>query len=208
MSVGNCGQNAHVSISPDLPGVSALAIPRRSPQAGRLLVASPVLTEETFETTVIALLEHDANGSLGVVLNRPTIVPVGDVLPGWECVGDDTLFQGGPVGLDSALAVGVTRGTVRHHAFRAVRPGWGLIDLDADPIDVAHDFGAIRVYAGYAGWSAGQLEDEVSDGAWYVVESTAEDLCADPDSLWSVVVRRQRNELRLLTYRTEEPEMN
>lgn len=79
---------------------------------GRLLVATPALTDPNFDRAVVLLLDHDEEGSLGVVLNRPTPVGVGDILEGWgELAGDPgVVFQGGPVSLDSALGVAVIPG--------------------------------------------------------------------------------------------------
>jgi putative transcriptional regulator len=206
-----------VSQDPGLPGVSALRIPRRQPAPGHLLLAGPMLTEPTFAGSVIALLEHDDDGSLGVILNRPSEVPVGNVLPGWDVAvtGEPVLFHGGPVGLDSALAVGLMsqqeNSVVIAAAMRLVQPGWGLVDLDSELDAVIASVRALRVYAGYSGWSAGQLSAEVNDGAWFVVECTdpLADLCSgEPSTLWSRVVARQDTELRLLVHRPEDPADN
>lgn len=207
--------NGLVSISPQLPGATALVTPRRPATAGCLLVASPLLTEETFAGTVIALLEHDdSNGSLGVVLNRPLDVDVADVLPGWDLVvGGQQVFQGGPVGLDSALALGVPRVGVTHSTvLKAVGNSWGLVDLDSDTDDVARDMHEVRVFAGYAGWSAGQLQAELAEGAWYVVDVAADpriDLCSvNPERLWTQVMRRQSSDLRFLLHWVQDCEQN
>ena len=76
-------------------------------EAGSLLVATPALVDPNFAHTVVLLLDHDEDGALGVVLNRPSPVSVEEVLPGWDAVlaGPGVLFQGGPVATDSALAV-------------------------------------------------------------------------------------------------------
>ncbi|SCE62329.1 YqgE/AlgH family protein, partial [Streptomyces sp. OspMP-M43] len=79
---------------------------------GRLLVAAPALTDPNFDRAVVLLLDHDEEGSLGVILNRPTPVGVGDILASWAgLTGEpDVVFQGGPVSLDSALGVAVIPG--------------------------------------------------------------------------------------------------
>lgn len=204
-----------VSISPQLPGALALSVPRRVPSTGQLLVASPLLTEETFAGTVIALLEHDdGSGSLGVVLNRPIDVEVSEVLPGWDAVVDENrVFQGGPVGLDSAIALGVLRqGVMQSSVFRPVGSSWGLVDLDSEPSEVISAMRSVRVFAGYAGWSDGQLQAEIDEGAWYVIDIARDprvDLCStEPQQLWSNVMRRQRSDLRLLVHRVDDPDLN
>lgn len=79
---------------------------------GRLLVATPALADPNFERAVVLLLDHDEEGSLGVVLNRPTPVDVGDILEDWADLAGEpgVVFQGGPVSLDSALGVAVVPG--------------------------------------------------------------------------------------------------
>jgi putative transcriptional regulator len=169
---------------------------------GRLLVASPSIEGGPFWRSVVYLLEHGDEGSLGVVLNRPLDALVADILPSWAgIVSEPTrLFDGGPVGGDAALAVGVVAG-----ASGGGPTGWrrtfdrvGLVDLDG-PVPSTGDFAAIRVFAGYAGWDAGQLDDEIEDGSWFVVDAVDSDLGSpEPDVLWQDVLRRQPSDLRLL----------
>jgi putative transcriptional regulator len=207
---------SQTSPDPSLPGVDGLHIPRREPVAGDLLLAGPLLTEPTFAGSVIALLEHDENGSLGVILNQPSVVAVAAVLPEWGSVvsGEPVLFHGGPVGLDSALAVGVaTSGpaSVAPSLMRTVAPGWGLVDLDSDLDEVRAHMAAVRIYAGYSGWSAGQLAAEVHEGSWFVIECTdpIADLCSvESQVLWSRLAGRQHSDLRLLSHRPADPSDN
>lgn len=181
---------------------------------GRLLVATPALTDPNFERAVVLLLDHDEEGSLGVVLNRPTTVDVAAVLEPWaELAGDPpVVFQGGPVALDSALALAVVPGEPAEEdplGWRRVHGAIGLVDLEAPPELLAAELGSLRVFAGYAGWSPGQLEDELIEGAWYVVECEPGDVsCPDPDQLWRSVLRRQRGELAMMATYPDDPTMN
>ncbi|WP_419995377.1 YqgE/AlgH family protein [Streptomyces boninensis] len=188
---------------------------------GRLLVATPSLADPNFERSVVLLLDHDDEGSLGVVLNRPTPVDVGDVLQAWaELAGDPgVVFQGGPVSLDSALGIAVVPGPESVAAggsvgdgplgWRRVHGAIGLVDLDAPPELLAAELGALRIFAGYAGWGPGQLEDELSEGAWYVVESEPGDVSSPaPEGLWRAVLRRQRNELAMVATYPDDPSLN
>lgn len=140
---------------------------------GRLLVATPALADPNFDRAVVLLLDHDEQGSLGVVLNRPTPVGVGDVLLPWATLAGDpgVVFQGGPVGLDSALGVAVIPGEEGPLGWRRVYGAIGLVDLETPPELLAAALGSLRIFAGYSGWGPGQLEIELGDGAWYVVES-------------------------------------
>lgn len=182
--------------------------------AGRLLVATPALTDPNFDRAVVLLLDHDEEGSLGVVLNRPTPVDVGAVLEAWAQLAGApaVVFQGGPVALDSALALAVVPGeqpTEELLGWRRVHGAIGLVDLEAPPELLASELGSLRVFAGYAGWGPGQLEDELLDGAWYVVESEPGDVSApDPARLWRSVLRRQRGELAMVATYPDDPSMN
>ncbi|MEV3872383.1 YqgE/AlgH family protein [Streptomyces sp. NPDC049906] len=182
---------------------------------GRLLVAAPALTDPNFDRAVVLLIDHDEEGSLGVVLNRPTSVGVGEVLEGWgELTGQpDVVFQGGPVSLDSALALAVIPGGSADDrtplGWRRVHGAIGLVDLETPPELVAAALGSLRIFAGYAGWGPGQLEDELGEGAWYVVESEPGDVSApDPERLWRAVLRRQRGELAMVATYPDDPSLN
>lgn len=178
---------------------------------GRLLVATPALADPNFDRAVVLLLDHDEDGSLGVVLNRPTPVDVGDILESWADFADTpgVVFQGGPVALDAALGVAVIPGEEGPLGWRRVHGAIGLVDLEAPPEVLAAELGSLRIFAGYAGWGPGQLEDEVSDGAWYVVESEPGDVSApDPERLWRTVLRRQRSELALVATYPDDASLN
>ncbi|WP_103888104.1 YqgE/AlgH family protein [Actinacidiphila yanglinensis] len=184
---------------------------------GRLLVATPKLADPNFERAVVLLLDHDAEGSLGVVLNRPTPVGVGDVLEPWAAlaVAPPVVFQGGPVSLDSALGLAVVPGEPGDLGDEALL-GWrrvhgaiGLIDLEAPPELLAAELGSLRIFAGYSGWGPGQLEKELADGAWYVVESEPGDVSSPaPERMWRAVLRRQRGKLAMVATYPDDPSLN
>jgi putative transcriptional regulator len=184
---------------------------------GRLLVATPKLADPNFDRAVVLLLDHDAEGTLGVVLNRPTPVGVGDVLEPWAALAGSpqVVFQGGPVALDSALGLAVVPGGP--HAdedggllgWRRVHGAIGLVDLEAPPELLAAELGSLRIFAGYSGWGPGQLARELEDGAWYVVESEPGDVSApDPEQLWRAVLRRQRSGLAMVATYPDDPRLN
>jgi len=178
--------------------------------AGQLLVATPRLADPNFARTVILLLDHDEDGALGVVINRPSELPLGAVLPGWSdaVTHPAHLFHGGPVAVDSAVAVGVAGGSDTD-GFKPMVDGFGLVDLDADPDALATGLVGIRVFSGYAGWGAGQLESEVEEGSWYVVSANVTDLLhPDPESLWRGVLRRQTGDLAYVATFPDDPSQN
>ena len=154
-------------------------------QAGMLLVATPVLLDPNFVDTVVLLLDVDENGALGVVLNRPSVVPVSDVLSDWgEIVAEpEVLFHGGPVSTEGALAVALLRSSDDAPVgFREVYGQLGVLDLDTPVELVDGTIDGMRIFAGYAGWGAEQLVGEIEEGSWYVVPAEAPDVFrVDPD---------------------------
>src|SRR3954452_10937100 len=156
--------------------------------SGRLLIASPMLEDANFRRTVILVLDHGADGALGLVVTRPLEVDVASVLPAWQpyTTAPGRLFQGGPVQLDSALGLVALPGDGDEPVgVKRIVGSLGLIDLDTPPEIVAGGVAGLRIFAGYAGWSAGQLEDEVGVGGWYVVDAEPRDAFTDsPTRLW------------------------
>lgn len=178
---------------------------------GRLLVATPAINTGLFARSVVFLLDHDADGALGVIINRPLPAAVDEVLPPWgEVVKAPTcLFEGGPVAADSALAVGVMgAGPVPVIGWRPMIGRFGLVDLEMPPPS-AEDLAGVRVFAGYAGWSAGQLEEELAEGSWLVTDADESDvLTSQPDKLWRDVLRRQEDDLRMWATFPPDPTLN
>lgn len=190
--------------------------------AGRLLVATPSLRDPNFLRTVILLLEYEGSeGALGVVLSRPSETPVGALLPAWEPVAAQpaVVHVGGPVSPAAAIGLVAVRDATRPQlpsgAFAAL-PGeasgglvLGTVDLDADAALVAPALAGMRLFAGYAGWGAGQLEAEVSEGAWYVLDALPLDaFAAAPERLWRDVLRRQGLPLARLAEMPADPSLN
>jgi putative transcriptional regulator len=160
---------------------------------------------------VLLMLDHDDEGALGVVLNRPTELPLSAVLPGWgdAVVAPPLLFTGGPVAEESALAIGLAAGRGPAQSFKRLTGDFGLVDLDAEPYDVLDGLVGLRVFSGYAGWGPGQLELEVAEGSWYVVGAQASDvLDPRPGELWRTVLRRQPNEMAYLATLPDDPALN
>jgi len=177
-----------------------------------------MLGDPNFRRTVVLIVEHEAEqGTLGVVLNRPTKIPVGQVLEPWTELATDpsVVFTGGPVSPNSALALAHVPGTdepVGWHPLDAAAPAVarvGLVDLDAPPGLLAAAIVSLRVYAGYAGWGAGQLQAEIDEGAWYVVPAeTSDPFSAEPGRLWPAVLRRQGGELAYVATYPDDPGLN
>jgi putative transcriptional regulator len=184
-------------------------------QAGQLLVATPRLADPNFERAVVLVLDHDSSGTLGVVVNRPSPVPVGDILQDWERLADapGVLFHGGPVATDSALAVATLPPGYDPEAdpvgFRRLFSDTGIVDLDTPTELLENAVDRLRIFAGYAGWGDGQLLAEVEEGSWYVVPQEPGDAFdPDPQNLWARVLRRQPGELAWVSTRPVDPTQN
>jgi putative transcriptional regulator len=186
-------------------------------RTGQLLAATPMLGDANFRRTIVLIVEDEPEeGTLGVVLNRPSEVPVQQVLEQWSelVTGPSVLFQGGPVSPDSALALALPRGPDEPIGWRSlngskVMSRIGLVDLGAPPQLLADGITSMRVFAGYAGWGAGQLDAEIEVGAWLVLDGLPEDaFAADPDQLYPAVLRRQGGEMALLATYPDDPSMN
>ncbi len=162
------------------------------PAAGRLLVATPYLGDPHFSRSVVYLLEHDGGATVGVILNRPSHTPVGQVLPDWHDAvsGPAVVFGGGPVQPDGALCLAeLETGT---SGMREVVDGVSTVDLDGDVTVIAPNARRLRVFAGHAGWSPGQLDAEIAEGAWWVFGGSPSDLFSEqPRTMWAHVLRRQ-----------------
>ena len=179
---------------------------------GMLLVATPALQDPHFVDTVVLLLDVNTDGALGVVLNRPTQVPVADVLEPWRdvVVEPEVLFRGGPVGTDGALAVAaLCDPDDTPVGWRPVAGVLGMVDLDTPSELVDGSVSAMRVFAGYAGWGAEQLEGEVEEGSWYVVSAQPDDAFrGDTSGLRRDVMRRQPGMLAWHVTRPVDPDLN
>jgi putative transcriptional regulator len=185
--------------------------------AGRLLVATPVLGDPNFRRTVVLVVEDEPEeGTLGVVLNRPTKVPVGRVLEPWtDLVSDPSVvFKGGPVAPNSALGLASVPDREEPVGWRALDSTaalsrTGLLDLDTPPQLVAGGIVAFRVFVGYAGWGPGQLQAEIDEGAWYVVSADPADaFTPEPGRLWQAVLRRAGGALALVATYPDDPSLN
>jgi putative transcriptional regulator len=185
--------------------------------AGRLLVATPLLGDPNFRRSVVLVVEDEpGEGTLGVVLNRPTETPVEQVLESWTdlVTQPSVVFRGGPVSPNSALALAIVPGEDEPVGWRALdgmtlRSRIGLVDLDAPPQLLEGGIASLRVFAGYAGWGPGQVQAEIEEGAWYVLPAEPADaFAAEPERLWQTVLRRAGGTLALVATYPDDPALN
>jgi putative transcriptional regulator len=166
-------------------------------EPGTLLVAAPSLADPNFRRTVVYIIDHRGEGTLGVVLNRPSEVAVLDVLPNWgsHATRPPAIFVGGPVEQKTALclaALNTGEDAAEITGVIGVRGPVALVDLDADPDALAPKLRGLRVFAGYAGWESEQLAGEIAREDWIVVPALPSDVLTPPKvDLWGRVLRRQ-----------------
>ena len=156
--------------------------------SGRILIARPVLTEPSFYRSVVYLVEHDEEGAVGVIINRPTDVELAGRLDEVdELIGGGEVFhEGGPVDQSSVIALG---------ADPLERPR--MFDLQS-ALDGGPQPADLRIYVGYAGWGPGQLDGEVIEGAWLVAREVpgpgghrSDVFTPHPEGLWRELLRRE-----------------
>ena len=157
---------------------------------GRALVASPYLTDPNFMRSVVYMLRHDDEGAIGLIVNRPTRTTVGAVL-GLDAplAMDPPVYRGGPV--DGPLMVleelraldGTTSIAIASDEARIVELCY---PSSSDPADRDR----CRVFDGYSGWGAGQLEEGLRVGGWLAWDIQPDELFGDCDGLWQLAVRR------------------
>ncbi len=175
----------------------------------RLLLATPELLDPNFHRSVVLVLEHNDDGALGVVLNRPRLVGGGDAVPQWadRLAFPSRLHSGGPVSEDSVigLALGPAGGI---DGLSPLLGQLGVVDLHRSPEELP-DVEPVRLFAGYSGWSAGQLDAELLAGGWIVVDALPEDaLTPSPEELWQAVLGRQPGLLGHLAGYPDDPRLN
>jgi putative AlgH/UPF0301 family transcriptional regulator len=198
--------------APAVPALSVGCLDDVRP--GSLLVAMPALSDPTFAGTVVYVLDHSDSGTLGVVLGRPSQVEIRDVLPGWcDLAVDPGVFHvGGPCETDTALCLAVAPGAAAtaDSPLRRVAGDVYLVDLDSDPADLTDELTGLRVFAGYAGWSPGQLAMEIAEGAWACVPGEPDDVLGAPagPDLWRAVMGRQSGRLAVLSTAPADPAAN
>jgi putative transcriptional regulator len=169
---------------------------------GQLLIAAPSLFDY-FRRTVVLVLEHSAEGAMGVVLNRESETRVADAVPMLAplTMPDEVVRVGGPVAPQSVVALGEFEDV--DEAGTLVVGSVGTLDPDSDNASLRR----LRVYAGYAGWGAGQLEGELEEEAWVVMPARPDDPFADGD-IWSEALRRKGGSYRLLATMPADPSLN
>ncbi len=173
---------------------------------GRLLVSRPALHDSEFNGSITFLIEHGDEGALGVIINRPSQLEIADAFPMWASAAANpgVVFAGGPVERNSMIVLG-TSSTEEG----ALPLGLHSVDLDDGSPPRTDGVDRVRIYAGYAGWGAGQLEGELAHDAWWVVDASLDDVFSDdPGTLWPRIMRREGGELAWFAHYPDDATLN
>lgn len=176
---------------------------------GQLLVAGPRLLDPNFARTVILVGEHSDDGAMGIVLNRPSEATVAEAVPGLaDLVADDALVHvGGPV--EPAAVTALAEFHEPDEAATIVFGAVGFARGDADTAILRAAIGRARVFAGYAGWTSGQLEAELEQRDWIVTAPEPDDVFSDAGlDLWASVLRRKGGRFALIARMPLDPSVN
>jgi putative transcriptional regulator len=176
---------------------------------GYLLLDSGQLQGSFFQRTVVLVCQHDSEGAFGLVLNKPEGSAVGDILlsdvpPG---VSQLPVFVGGPV---QPTAFTFLHGAQADEE-SAVVPGIAVahsVELLNELAGSEEALGSLKMFTGYSGWSPGQLDDEMSRGAWLARPATPELVFGDPENLWRRVLISMGWKYKILAQMPENPEWN
>jgi putative transcriptional regulator len=174
---------------------------------GKLLVSSPSLIDPNFRKTVVLVAHHDDEGAMGLVLSRPSEVAAADAVPLLEGLPgcDDPVFVGGPVQPEAFMVLAEFDDV--EEAAAPIMEDLGFMPADTEPDDLS--IKRIRLFAGYSGWGAGQLEAELEEPSWIVVDAETDDAFAiDPDELWRTVLHRKGGPFALMENMPFDPELN
>jgi putative transcriptional regulator len=162
---------------------------------GRLLVAAPPLNDPNFERAVVLMLTHDAEGAFGLVISRPTEVDsVGEdaSLDGWmtHTSTPSVFFEGGPVQQNSIIGLARFSDDQERSWTSDVGNGLHTVDLNSDATN-ARECSALRLFVGYSGWGSAQLDGELAEEHWYVLDAHGNDAFdSEPETLWRRVLER------------------
>jgi putative transcriptional regulator len=176
---------------------------------GQLLLAAPTLSDPNFRRTVVLVGAHNEEGAMGVVLNRPSAMTVGEAVPQLDAAVEesDPIYLGGPVQPETLVLLAEFLDPEPAGLMVLGRIGFPAPDADLGALGEATARG--RVFAGYAGWGEGQLDAELEQGDWIVQAATPEDVFSDtPESLWSEVLTRKGGSYALVARMPIDPSVN
>lgn len=181
------------------------ALERNEPEPGMLLVAAPGMLSDEFNRSVVLIIEHNEHLTFGVNLASRSDLAVFNVMPDWlpAVAKPQALYIGGPLNQQSVVGLAMTKAGVdleQAPQLNRLANRLAHVDLRAEPGDIADLVEGMRLFAGYAEWAPGQLDDEIERGDWYVTPALPTDVIVPGRTdLWGDVMRRQQAPLPLFS---------
>ncbi len=179
-------------------------------QKGKILISEPFLNDPNFKRTIILLAEHNEEGSVGFILNKPTNLKIKDAIedfPEFEAI----VYYGGPVQINTLQFIHKAGDIIEGSVEIADGLYWGgsfdiLKTLIENNQVTPEDF---RFFIGYSGWGEEQLEDEMKIKSWIVADSKIENIFSDePDKLWREILKSMGKKFAILASFPENPSVN
>ncbi len=180
---------------------------------GRLLVATPPMNDPNFERSVILMLNHNDEGAFGLVISRPTeLASFGAdvVLDDWvvHTSSPSVFFEGGPVQQNSIIGLARFANGIERSWTSSVGDGLHTIDLNSDATNGA-ECSALRLFIGYSGWGPQQLDEEISEQHWFVLDAQPADAFGDaPETMWRRVLEREPAHREWVRNFPDDPNLN
>jgi putative transcriptional regulator len=177
--------------------------------SGQLLLASPTLLDPNFRRTVVLVGAHSEDGAIGVVLNRPSELTVGEAVPQLEPAVDEEepVYFGGPVQPGAIVVLGEFLDPTPAGLLVLGRIGFPAPEAGIE--ELAQATARRRVFAGYAGWGEGQLDAEVEHGDWIAHPAIPDDIFTEaPLQLWRTVLERKGGSFALIARMPVDPSVN
>lgn len=177
-------------------------------KSGTLLLSQPFMADPNFERTVVLICDHDKEGSLGFVINRPTDVSILEVMPLFTEL-DSICYEGGPVAKDTLHFLHnygklqgckeVLPGLFWSGNFEQLRQCISRRDVKAEDI---------QFFIGYSGWDAGQLDDEIEEGSWILTTESKDDIFLGLGDLWKNTLKNMGGQYKLMAGFPKDPRLN
>lgn len=187
--------------------------PQRDPQSGDLLVVEPFLSEVHFRRAVILLVDHnDTEGTVGLVLNHRSNLSLNSVLRNASCPSNIPLHIGGPVEHGRLLYLHTLGNRFRESVQleNGLYIGGNFNDVLEYLNSEEYDEQCIKFFAGYSGWTAGQLKKEIEEKTWVVTSlaNTGAAMTAHDDTYWQEIVKSLGEEYRSWLLCPQKPHFN
>lgn len=181
-----------------------------SPDKGRVLISEPFLRDTTFGRSVILLVDHGTEGTMGIIMNKRSTLIVNDVVKEFKYLNDIPLFKGGPIGMDTLFylhtlpniegSLSIGNGIFLNGDFNEIKQ----YVLQGNPLE-----GNIRFFIGYSGWETEQLQQEIEENTWIIGQADTASLMTSPaKDLWKTSMEQQGKQYKTWARFPKVPSLN